>query len=269
MNRYYSSVWGRFGTPDPYQAELQAGRHSAQLQQKAGISALDVPVFPIAFAELLAKTFANVAADAERRVSQHIVLHRMRAHGETWITEGVQYIVENSCPFCSQPLDAVGLIQDYRSLFSREYHALRDEVAGLKRLVDAAIGQPVATALEQTVLQNNNASETWQQYCEFASPELPEMGRIGDIMGTLRESAQALLDLKTGTPLDAVPPNDRFTQGLGSFEAWRTSFGTYNADVATANAAIASRKLPSVMPINVGILPCKSSSVCSFMAALC
>jgi wobble nucleotide-excising tRNase len=222
--------------------ELQAARQAAQLQQKAGLSALTLPVFPAAFAELLAKTFANVAADAERRVSAHIERHRMQARGETWITEGLQYVTDDSCPFCDQRLDAVGLIQDYQSFFSREYHALREEVTGLKRQVDAAIGERAAAALQQTVLQNGNAAESWQQYCELATPALPEAGRIGDIMGALRESAQALLDMKAGTPLDAVPPDDRFTQALGAFEALRTSFGTYNAAVATANAVITARK---------------------------
>ncbi len=222
--------------------ELQAARQAAQLQQKAGLSPLAVPIFPAAFPALLAKTFANLAVDAEQRVSQHITRHRMQARGETWITEGLQFVTEDSCPFCSQRLDGVGLIQDYRSFFSREYHALRDEVAALKRQVDAAIGERSAAALEQTALQNGSAAESWQQYCEVAAPELPETGRLGDIMGALRESAQALLDVKAGTPLDAVPPDDRFTQALGAFETLRTSFGTYNAAVATANAVITARK---------------------------
>ena len=48
--------------------ELQAVQHAAQLQQRAGLTAVSVPVFPAAFAELLAKTFVAVAADAEKRV---------------------------------------------------------------------------------------------------------------------------------------------------------------------------------------------------------
>lgn len=222
--------------------ELQAVRQAAQLQQKAGLAALTVPVFPAGFAQLLAKTFANVAADAERHVSEHVARHGMQARGEPWITEGLQYIADDSCPFCSQRLDAVGLIQDYRSFFSREYHALRDEVTALKRQVDTAIGERAAATIEQTLLQNGNAAESWQQYCEVTAPALAEAGRIGDSMGALRESAQALLDVKAGTPLDAVPPDERFTQALNAFEALRTSFGAYNAAVATANAVIAARK---------------------------
>jgi len=80
----------------------------------------------------------------------------------------LQYVTDDACPFCDQPLDAVRLIRDYRSFFSREYHALREEVAGLKRQVDAAIGERVAAGLEQTVLQNANAAESWQQPGLFA-----------------------------------------------------------------------------------------------------
>src|SRR6185437_6394008 len=204
--------------------ELQAARQAAQLQQRAATTALQVPVFPAGFAALLAKTFANVAADAERRVGEHIERNRMQARGETWITEGLGYIADDACPFCNQPLDAVQLVQDYRSFFSREYHALRDEVTALKRSVDTVVGERAAAALEQTVLQNNGAVEFWRQYCEITAPELPEGQNIRDLMGALRESAQALLDVKAGTPLDAVPPDEGFTQALGAFEGLRTSF---------------------------------------------
>jgi len=222
--------------------DLQAARQAAQLQQKAGLSALTVPVFPAAFAALLAKTFENVAADAERRVGEHIARHRMQARGEPWLTEGLRYVTDGTCPFCAQPLDEAGLIKDYRSFFSREYHALRDEVTTLKGQVDAAVGDRAAANIEQAVLQNSSNAESWRQYCDLAAPVLPEAGRIGEIMGALREAGQALLDIKAGTPLEAVPPNDRFTQALGGFEALRTSFGAYNAAVATANAVITARK---------------------------
>ena len=100
--------------------ELQAVRRAAQLQQRASLAAVAVPVFPTAFAELLGKTFANVAKDAERRVEEHIAGHGMQAHGEAWLTEGLQYASEDSCPFCGQQLKGVELIQAYREFFSRE-----------------------------------------------------------------------------------------------------------------------------------------------------
>lgn len=222
--------------------DLQAVRQAAQLQQKAVLTALKVPVFPASFAQLLAKTFDNVAVDAERHVSEHIAQHRMGGRGEAWLNEGLQYIAQDACPFCNRALAGVTLIQDFTSFFSREYHALRAEVNALKSQVDIAIGARVAAGFEQTVLLNASNAESWQQYCEVVTPALPEAGTIDDIMGALRDAAQALLDVKAGTPLDPVAPDERFTQALSSFEALRTSFGAYNDAVATANSVITARK---------------------------
>lgn len=222
--------------------DLEAVRQAAQLQQKAGLTALTIPVFPASFAALLAKTFAAVSADAERHVNEHIERHRMRARGEQWLTEGLQYVVDDSCPFCAQKIDAAALIQDYRSFFSREYHALRDEVTALKRQVDAVIGERNAASLEQLVTQNAAAAESWRPFCELDVPALPQGQAVNEVYRALREAAQALLDSKAGTPLEAVPPDNQFTQTLESFETLRTSLEAYNVSVATANAAIEARK---------------------------
>jgi wobble nucleotide-excising tRNase len=53
---------------------------------------------------------------------------------------------------------------------------------------------------------------------------------------------QSLLQVKSGTPLDAVAPDDGFTKALAAFEALRTSLESYNEAVAGANAVITARK---------------------------
>ena len=221
--------------------ELQGAQRAAQLQQRAGLSAVTVPVFPTAFAQLLAKTFASVATDAEQLIARHLAKHPMREHGETWLTEGLRYVEHDECPFCGQGLNGIELIQAYRSFFSREYHALRDEINQLNSDVERVIGERISIAINQTVLQNNNAIEFWREYCEVEAPTAPEQGGAVT-MDALRQSAQALLHAKSSAPLDAVPPGQAFTQALNAFELFRTSLGTYNAAVAAANTVIASRK---------------------------
>jgi wobble nucleotide-excising tRNase len=222
--------------------ELQGVRRATQLQQRLALSPVAVPIFPAAFAELLAKTFAAVSADAERRVTEHIARHRMQARGEPWLTEGLEYVAAEECPFCGQGLAGVDLIQAYTSFFSREYHALRDEVTWLSGQVEAAIGERVWAAIEHTIVQNRNGIEFWQQYCDVAPLPPLEGGRAVAVMKGLQQTAQALLQTKAGTPLDAVPPDEEFTRAVGAFEALRTSLGTYNAAVATGNAIITARK---------------------------
>jgi wobble nucleotide-excising tRNase len=222
--------------------ELQATQRSAQLQQRAGLTAVTVPGFPAAFAQVLAKTLAEVSADAERRVSEHLERHHMQARGEAWLTEGLRYVAGDGCPFCGQAVAGVDLLQAYRDFFSREYHALRTEVTALSAQVETAIGERVSGPIEQTVVSNNGAVEFWQAYCELAPPVLPEAGRAGEILTALRESAQSLLRRKADAPLEAVPPDEAFTRALTDFEALRTSIANYNAAVSAANAVIGERK---------------------------
>jgi wobble nucleotide-excising tRNase len=112
----------------------------------------------------------------------------------------------------------------------------------LKRQVDTAIGERAGGTLEQAAVQNVATVESWRQFCELETPALPLGTAIGDTLRALREAAQALLDVKAGTPIEAVPPGNRFTEALGGFETLRTSLEAYNAAVATANAIIEARK---------------------------
>jgi wobble nucleotide-excising tRNase len=222
--------------------DLQAVQRAEQIQRRPALADVPVPVFPPPFATLLARTLENVAADAEGKVAEHVRSHRMEAHGEPWLTEGLQYISAESCPFCGQVLTQTDLIQAYRSLFSREYHALRQEARDLSAQVERAIGDRVGAAIDQVVLQNNGGVEFWQQYCTFTPPVLPEAGRVGHALTALREAAQTLLQTKSGRPLEAVAPDDNYTAALGAFEALRASLAGYNAAVAAANAVIHARK---------------------------
>jgi wobble nucleotide-excising tRNase len=82
--------------------ELQAVQRAAQLRQRAILAPIAVPTFPPSFAELLAKTFANVSQDAARRVAEHVAQHRMEGRGEVWLTQGLSFITDDTCPFCTQ-----------------------------------------------------------------------------------------------------------------------------------------------------------------------
>ncbi len=232
--------------------DLQAVRRSEQIQQRPPLAGIPVPVFPPSFATLLAKTLENVAADAEQSVAEHVRSHRMGARGEPWLTEGLEYIAADSCPFCGQVLTQIDLIQAYRRLFSREYHALRQEATDLGAQIERAIGDRVGAGMViQVVLQNNGGVEFWQQYCTLAPPIPPEVGGASHVLTALREAAQTLLLIKSGKPLEAVPPDDRYAAALGAFEALRASLAAYNAAVAAVNAVIHARKRET-LAANVG-----------------
>jgi wobble nucleotide-excising tRNase len=222
--------------------ELQAVQRADQLRQRAVLAPIAVPAFPPSFAEVLAKTFANVSPDAATRVAEHVAHHRMEGRGEAWLTQGLSFITDDTCPFCTQDLRPTNIVPVYAELFGPEYRALRDQVAALSRQIESGISDRVSAAVTQTLLQNVNNAEFWIQYCNFGAPVLNGAETAAEVVRTLRDAAKALLDLKGETPLAPVAPDERYTQALAGFETLRAAIGDYNSAVAAANAIIEARK---------------------------
>jgi wobble nucleotide-excising tRNase len=112
----------------------------------------------------------------------------------------------------------------------------------LNSQIESSISDRVSASVAQTLLQNVNNAEFWIQYCNFTAPVLNGAETAAEVIRTLRESAKLLLDLKRATPLEPVPPDERYTQALAGFEALRAAIGEYNSAVAAANAIIEARK---------------------------
>jgi len=224
--------------------ELGAVKHAAQIRDRATLSNLVLPAFPRqAFEGLLNKTLEGVAADAEQRVAQQIKVHNMGARGQAWISEGLGYIHDTAdCPFCGQPLaDAVGVIAAYRSFFSQAYNALRSEIAAMRRQIDSAFSDREIAGLQASALQNIVGVEYWTRFSDIAAPAI-EADSAVEALRALRQRALAILDRKSGAPLEAIAPEADFADALARLTAVQRAVTDYNHAVGTANAVIAVKK---------------------------
>ena len=110
--------------------ELEAVRQAEPIRTRAALSALTMPALPVGITELLSRTVEGVAVDAEAQVTAQIETHAMHGRGQAWLSEGVGYVRDNRCPFCSQELaSATDLIGAYRAFFSQGYNELRGAIA--------------------------------------------------------------------------------------------------------------------------------------------
>ncbi|MEX2375276.1 MAG: AAA family ATPase, partial [Dehalococcoidia bacterium] len=203
-----------------------------------------LPELPHELGALLGKTLEGVAEDAERRVTEQVAAHGMHARGEAWLSEGLRYSAQSSCPFCDQSLDgdAAALIAAYRAYFSEAYDQLRREVRTVRERIASDLGDRPVAAVESILSQNEGGHEFWSRYTEMASPRLPDAAQVGDTIRALRVAALALLDRKASSPLDAISLDTRYAEAVSAMARLRDDVGAYNARVASANEAIATRK---------------------------
>lgn len=222
--------------------DLAALRQANQIRTRAGLSNLALPALPNGFEALLSKTIEGIAADAGQRVADQIATHGMHARGEAWISEGVGFIREDRCPFCSQGVgDVSALVDAYKAYFSGAYNDLRRQISTLRQQVDSSLGDRQIAAIERTLDQNNAAIEFWSAYAELTPPPLTADAAPGESLRVLRESALTLLDRKAAAPLEAVTLDAAYTAALGAIMSSEV-VAAYNRTVTAANAAITARK---------------------------
>jgi len=228
--------------------ELQAVKEVDQIKSRAALSELALPTLPPGFEMLLCKTIEGIAADAERRVAEQIKAHAMHDRGETWLSDGLNYIRDSACPFCGQALDgATALVGAYKAYFSEAYNNLRAEIAALRQEIENGFGDRQIAGVERLLEQNTVAVEFWSRYCEITAPVLVGVqGTAGEPLRTLRQTTLSLLDRKAATLLERVVPDAAFTAAKAALAEIQTRATTYNQDVRATNATIATKKVVAV-----------------------
>jgi wobble nucleotide-excising tRNase len=224
------------------QMELESVRQADQLRSRASLSLLALPALPDDFEVLLATTVEGLAADAEQQVSAQIAAHEMHARGETWLSEGLRYVRDETCPFCNQPLHDSPLIRAYSAYFSEAYHTLKKKISELTTVVQSSLGDRAIAQAERTLEGNDAASEFWARYCEFSQPVISYLAGVGAPLRAFRQAAVGLLDQKTAAPLDRIPLDDAYADALHTAESLRDAATDYNEAVRVVNSIINSKK---------------------------
>jgi len=224
--------------------ELEAGRQAAQIKVRGVLSPLIMPTFPRAALEtLLGKTVEGIAADAEKQVAEQIKAHAMHDRGQEWLSEGLGYVRNDTCPFCSQSLDgAAGLIGAYKGFFSKAYNELRAEISRMHTQINTTLDEREASKIDRVVDQNAASVEFWLRFGEIVPPAW-QGGSMSDALRALRQASAALLDRKATAPLENVTPDSTFNDALVTLDKLEQALTEYNKAVRAANVMIAAKKV--------------------------
>ena len=214
---------------------------TTEIQSKSLLGRISLPEFPINYLQTLAKQLTDIIADAESQVRQQVTNHNMGNYGETWLSQGLGYIANDQCPFCSRSVNANNLIEAYRSHFNAAYKALRQEVAQLSQKVTDAIGDSSILELQQSHAENLALVEFWKQFTEITLPVF-SFDEVRKRYATLRGLALTLAQKKQQTPADTVLPDSEFQAALDAVNQLSVSVEAYNSSVDIHNECIKQQK---------------------------
>lgn len=222
--------------------ELEAAEAAQDIVQRKGLQPVPVPEIPQSVFDILTTDFVEIAATAEQLVRDHLCKHKMKPHGEAWISEGMGYLQGDRCPFCGQDVSGLALIEAYRNFFSDSYQAFKSELANLEEDIERTLGEDIVTTINVVRAENEVARVFWQQYITFDLPELPSADEIFNVMRRMRDVLLELVRQKHSAPLDRPDHSVAYRAAEEDYEKLMQQLRVYNDSVHVANTAIQVQK---------------------------
>lgn len=218
--------------------ELKAARKATQIKEKAGIGELQIPALQISFGTVLQKTIEGIGKEAEQRVAQQIETHKMQEKGGEWLSEGLDYIHSDLCPFCGSGVSGNTLIAAYRDFFGQAFAALKQEIAAVQQTLENDFGPVAVAGIEKSIIQNAAAVEFWKEFLPITIPSLAFESNVKTPLLALGRDAVRLTTQKAASPLELVGSDTTFMEAKQVYGQAAEKLRAYNAAVATANLAI-------------------------------
>lgn len=215
---------------------LAAAKASDAIRQRDAFLPLTLPSFDVpAIEALLARTLAEVQADAAAQVRDH--LRRIGRGGEAWIGEGLPRIAGASegqdhdvCPFCEQDLAGSPIIRHYEAYFSDAYNGLKSSIVDTGKAIAADHGGEIGSAFERAVRIAVENSVFWREFMDVDDVAV-DTAAIMRQWSAARDAVLAILRTKAAAPLEAMALSAEAVAAIDSY-------GRDVADVAALSATI-------------------------------
>lgn len=224
------------------EVNVEAVRQAKQIGERPTLSEITIPTMPANVGDLLSRTIDDIANDAETRLATHLSAHGMDEGGQNWIVNGLSHADHGTCPFCGQNIQDLPLIAAYRAVFSDAYKALRDEAVVMRTDIAQQFGDAALGSLKTRVEQNKGATDFWGRFCTFDPKTLALPDDIPEAVHSLGQAAINLLDRKSQAPLEAIPPDEAFTNAAKAYEAAQATAREIAETTRAVNAMIVAKK---------------------------
>ena len=107
----------------------------------------------------LALSLEDVHKNAESLVRDH--LESIGSDAEGWLNHGLQYMRDESCPYCAQKVSGNSLLQAYQTFFDAKYTQLLTKVSSLQESVSKKSAPIVIEKFSQEVNMANTVIHAW------------------------------------------------------------------------------------------------------------
>jgi wobble nucleotide-excising tRNase len=220
--------------------EITSLKRAKVIQGKASFAKIALPTIPTAaISTLLAKELQGVARQAEENTKRQV--GEMDAHGENWVQQGLGYLKDEKCPFCTQLVTGLGIIDAYKGYFSQAYADLKEEIKMDTTALNTLMSPDDLSEKQVSVESNKGLNDFWQPLITDALPDA-DANALKDAWNTLHVELNTHLEQKQRSPLESMVFSPSLSRAIGVYEAQVAIFEAYNLSVDRLNGLITAAK---------------------------
>jgi wobble nucleotide-excising tRNase len=230
---------------------LAAAKSAEAVRQRPQFANLSLPTFDVeAVNAALQLSLPALEADAAARVQAHFAA--LRADSEEWVSEGMQRINDDVCPFCAQDLGTSPLIKHYRAYFSQAYTRLKTTITDQIAAVEKRHGGDMPAAFERAVRVAIEAREFWRPFTQVPGVAL-DTAAIARAWKAAREGVLEALRAKQAAPLEPTGLSKQTTDAIEAYGKCVEAVATVSDALQAVNPQISIVK-EQAAAANIAIL---------------
>jgi len=213
--------------------EISALQSAAEISAKGSFAEIVLPAAPLT--AILQTTIEDLSKEAAEAVAAHTLTLDKR--GEQWLEQGTTYFKDQTCPFCAQSTAGVDLVASYQSYFSEAYKDLKEDIRQHSKANDDRFGPLALLAVQNNITGNTTLSEFWKRFFDVKLSDLPTPDTVQAFKG-LHTHLKERLDLKSGSPLEAVTATPELDAALKAYADFLANALKYNASCKAMNELV-------------------------------
>ncbi|MDP3114561.1 MAG: AAA family ATPase [Candidatus Cloacimonadaceae bacterium] len=223
--------------------DLLVAQNALEISNAALFTPIQLPEFDqSAFSDLFAASLDTLDSTALLLVKDHF--EKYSPSPELWISQGMSLLQstpeeknDNTCPFCSQPLEGSKILQNYRAYFSEAYKQLIKNISESVSHLNNQCGEDKLVAFERAIRSYNENRQYWSKFTDI--PEIAfESESVIQSWKNLREMIYSKLMIKQSAPLEIVSFTEAELAMFSDYEANRQRVVDHNLQVAQINIEI-------------------------------
>ena len=219
------------------QKRIDATKNVHKLNARSAPTSIELVQFDLhEIFEILARQLEDLEKTAEATVNTHLTKHNIVGI-EDWISQGQVFMKSSDCPFCSQSLNGLELIDAYRSHFNTAYQSLKEEVAVLETKITSSLTDTLADLAISKTTTNVARIEAWKDQLDIDSPILDKDAVIEGLTYA-RNVLIPLAKKKLNTPLESVGTDTDFKVVMQQIAKVNQLITDYNDEVAVIASKI-------------------------------